>query len=158
PPTGVEFSPSGLFVGVSTRITAVPVLARTVQERGIHKTRAANIGMTCAAADDINARRMRAAVTATLKAGSCVRPFYVILLAIGYVLLMIKVVRPFLTRIGNLYATRGSLSKPIIAIFFVTLLLSSFATEVIGIHALFGAFMAGAIMPDNVKFRDLFIR
>lgn len=156
-PTGVEFSSFGLFVGISMSITAFPVLARIVQERGIHKTRLGNIVITCAAADDITAWCMLAAVIAIVKAGSFVSSLYVILLAIGYVLLMIKVVRPFLTRIGNLYATRGSLSKPIIAIFFVTLLLSSFATEIIGIHALFGAFMAGAIMPDNVKFRDLFI-
>jgi Kef-type K+ transport system membrane component KefB len=156
-PTGVEFSSFGLFVGISMSITAFPVLARIVQERGIHKTRLGTIVITCAAADDITAWCMLAAVIAIVKAGSFVSSLYVILLAIVYVLLMIKVVRPFLIRIGNLYATRGSLSKPIIAIFFVTLLLSSFATEIIGIHALFGAFMAGAIMPDNVKFRDLFI-
>lgn len=156
-PQGVEFSSFGLFVGISMSITAFPVLARIVQERGIHKTRLGNIVITCAAADDITAWCMLAAVIAIVKAGSFVSSLYVILLAVGYVLLMIKVVRPFLTRIGNLYTSRGSLSKPIIAIFFVTLLLSSFATEVIGIHALFGAFMAGAIMPDNVKFRDLFI-
>jgi Kef-type K+ transport system membrane component KefB len=150
-PMGVEFSSFGLFVGISMSITAFPVLARIVQERGIHKTR---LG---AAADDITAWCMLAAVIAIVKAGSFMSSLYVILLAIGYVLLMIKVIRPFLSRIGDLYASRGSLNKPIIAIFFVTLLFSSFATEVIGIHALFGAFMAGAIMPDNVKFRNLFI-
>lgn len=156
-PAGVEFSSFALFVGISMSITAFPVLARIVQERGIHKTRLGTIVITCAAADDITAWCMLAAVIAIVKAGSFVSSLYVILLAIGYVLLMIKVVRPFLIRIGSLYASRGSLSKPIVAIFFVTLLLSSFATEIIGIHALFGAFMAGAIMPDNVKFRDLFI-
>jgi len=156
-PSGIEFSSFGLFVGISMSITAFPVLARIVQERGIHKTRLGTIVITCAAADDITAWCMLAAVIAIVKAGSFVSSLYVILLAIAYVLLMIKVLRPFLARIGNLYSSRGSLSKPIIAIFFVTLLLSSFATEVIGIHALFGAFMAGAIMPDNVKFRDLFI-
>jgi Kef-type K+ transport system membrane component KefB len=66
-------------------------------------------------------------------------------------------VRPFLARIGNLHQTKESLSKPIVAIFFLTLIISSYATEVIGIHALFGAFMAGAIMPENIKFRNIFI-
>ncbi len=70
---------------------------------------------------------------------------------------MIKVVRPFLERVGNLYNSKGSLTKPIVAIFFLTLIISSYATEVIGIHALFGAFMAGAIMPNNLNFRDIFI-
>jgi hypothetical protein len=70
---------------------------------------------------------------------------------------MIKVVRPFLKRVGDLHATQENLSKPIVAIFFLTLIISSYATEVIGIHALFGAFMAGAIMPENTKFRTIFI-
>src|SRR5690606_39657720 len=117
-PTGVEFSSFGLFVGISMSITAFPVLARIVQERGIHKTRLGTIVITCAAADDITAWCMLAAVIAIVKAGSFVSSLYVILLAIGYVLLMIKVVRPFLIRIGSLYASRGSLSKPIVAIFF----------------------------------------
>jgi Kef-type K+ transport system membrane component KefB len=49
------------------------------------------------------------------------------------------------------------LSKSVVAILFVTLILSSYLTEVIGIHALFGAFMAGSIMPENAKFRSVFI-
>jgi hypothetical protein len=70
---------------------------------------------------------------------------------------MIRVIRPFLKRIGDLHTSRENLSKPIVAIFFLVLLGSAYATEVIGIHALFGAFMAGAIMPENVKFRNIFI-
>src|ERR1035437_5530545 len=70
---------------------------------------------------------------------------------------MIKVVRPFLKRVGDLYTTKENLSKSIVAVFFLILLFSAYATEVIGIHALFGAFMAGTIMPDNSKFINLFI-
>jgi len=70
---------------------------------------------------------------------------------------MVTVVRPFLNRVGTLHNSKESLSKPIVAIFILTLIISAYATEVIGIHALFGAFMAGAIMPENVKFRTLFI-
>ncbi len=54
-PAGVEFSSFALFVGISMSITAFPVLARIVQERGIHKTRLGTIVITCAAADDITA-------------------------------------------------------------------------------------------------------
>ena len=156
-PEGVKFSSFGLFVGIAMSITAFPVLARIVQERGIHKTRLGSIVITCAAADDITAWCLLAAVIAIVKAGSFASSIYVILLAIGYVLLMIKIVRPFLKRISDLYPSSGSLSKPIVAIFFLVLMLSSYATEVIGIHALFGAFMAGAIMPDNMRFRNIFI-
>lgn len=156
-PAAVEFISFGLFLGISMSITAFPVLARIVQERGLHKTRLGTVVITCAAADDITAWCLLAAVIAIVKAGSFLSALYIIALAIFYVLLMIYVVRPFLKRIGDIYYTRENLSKPIVAIFFVTLLVSSYATEVIGIHALFGAFMAGAIMPENIKFRNLFI-
>lgn len=156
-PTGVPFLAFALFLGIAMSITAFPVLARIVQERGIHKTKLGTIVITCAAADDITAWCILAAVIAIVKAGSFVSALYIIGLAVLYVLLMLKVVRPFLKRVGDLNATRKNLSKPIVAIFFLTLVISSYATEVIGIHALFGAFMAGAIMPENTKFRNIFI-
>lgn len=59
--------------------------------------------------------------------------------------------------LGNLHSERDHLSKSIVAIFFLVLIMSSWATEVIGIHALFGAFLTGVIMPDNAKFRSSFI-
>jgi Kef-type K+ transport system membrane component KefB len=156
-PKGVEFLSFALFMGIAMSITAFPVLARIVQERGIHKTRLGAIVITCAAADDITAWCLLAAVIAIVKAGSFVSSLYVIAMAVGYVFIMLKVVRPFLRRIGDLHNSPEHLSKSVVAIFFVTLLLSSYATEVIGIHALFGAFMTGAIMPENTRFRSLFI-
>ncbi len=156
-PEGVQFASFGLFLGIAMSITAFPVLARIVQERGIHKSKLGTMVITCAAADDITAWCILAAVIAIVKAGSFVSALYIIALAILYVFLMIKVIRPFLKRIGDLHTSRENLSKPIVAIFFLVLLGSAYATEVIGIHALFGAFMAGAIMPENVKFRNIFI-
>lgn len=156
-PEGVGFLSFGLFIAIAMSITAFPVLARIVQERGIQKTKLGTVVVTCAAADDITAWCILAAVIAIVKAGSVVSSFYTILLAVAYVLLMIKVVRPFLKRVGDLHSTRENLSKPIVAIFFLTLMISSYVTEVIGIHALFGAFMAGAIMPESTKFRNLFM-
>ncbi|WP_343615839.1 cation:proton antiporter [Flavobacterium sp.] len=156
-PADVQFTSFGLFAGIAMSITAFPVLARIVQERGIHKTRLGTIVITCAAADDITAWCILAVVIAIVKAGSFGSAIYTVLLALGYVFLMIKVVRPFLKRIGDLYAATDKLSKPIVAIFFLTLVVSSYLTEIIGIHALFGAFIAGAIMPENIRFRNLFI-
>lgn len=156
-PSGIEFTSFGLFLGISMSITAFPVLARIVQERNIHKTKLGTIVITCAAADDITAWCILAAVIAIVKAGSFTSSLYVIGLALVYILLMLKVVRPFLKRVADINRTKESLNKPIVAIFFLTLLLSSYASELIGIHALFGAFMAGAIMPENTKFRTLFI-
>jgi Kef-type K+ transport system membrane component KefB len=156
-PQGVEFLSFGLFLGIAMSITAFPVLAGIVRERGIHKTKLGAIVITCAAADDITAWCILAAVIAIVKAGSFTSSLYVIALAIFYVLLMLKVVRPFLKKVGDLNATRESLNKPVVAIFFLTLLISSYVSELIGIHALFGAFLAGAIMPENNKFRSIFI-
>ncbi len=156
-PKGVDFLSFSLFMGIAMSITAFPVLARIVQERGIHKTKLGTIVITCAAADDITAWCILAAVIAIVKAGTFVSSVYIILMAIIYVLMMLFVVKPFLKKIGDLYATRENLSKPVVAIFLLTLIISSYITEIIGIHALFGAFMTGAIMPDITKIRKIII-
>jgi len=156
-PEGVAFLPFALFMGIAMSITAFPVLARIVQERGIHKTKLGAIVITCAAADDITAWCLLAAVIAIVKAGTFVSSLYIIGMAVVYVLAMLLIVKPFLKKIGELYATKDSLNKPVVAIFFLTLIISSYTTEIIGIHALFGAFMTGVIMPDITKFRNLFI-
>ncbi len=156
-PEGIEFLSFSLFMGIAMSITAFPVLARIVQERGIHKTRLGTIVITCAAADDITAWCLLAAVIAIVKAGTFTSSLYVIALAAVYVMAMLFIVKPFLKKIGDLYSKNENLSKPVVAIFFLTLIMSSYATEVIGIHALFGAFMTGAIMPDIIKFRNIFI-
>lgn len=155
-PQDVQFSSFGLFLGIAMSITAFPVLARIVQERGLSKTRQGTIVITCAAADDISAWCLLAAVIAIVKAGSFGSALYTIFLAAAYVLVMIKVVKPFLKRVGELHSSRQNLSKSIVAIFMVVMIVSAYATEVIGIHALFGAFMAGAIMPENARFRHMF--
>jgi Kef-type K+ transport system membrane component KefB len=144
-------------MGIAMSITAFPVLARIVQEREIHKTKLGAIVITCAAADDITAWCLLAVVIAIVKAGDFISSLYVISLAVIYVLAMIFIVKPFLKRIGDLYGSKDSIGKPVLAIFFLFLILSSYATEVIGIHALFGAFMMGSIMPDIAKFRMIFI-
>lgn len=156
-PQGVEFLSFSLFMGIAMSITAFPVLARIVQERGIHKTKLGTIVITCAAADDITAWCILAAVIAIVKAGTFASSMYIILMAAVYVVMMLFVVKPFLKKIGDLYATRENLSKPVVAIFLLTLIISSYMTEVIGIHALFGAFMTGAIMPDLTKIRKIII-
>lgn len=156
-PEGTQFISFALFLGIAMSITAFPVLARIIQERGMHKTKLGTVIITCAAADDITAWCILAIVIAIVKAGSFVSALYTIALAAMYVLVMLKLVRPFLKRIGDVNAEKTHLTKSIVAIFFITLIFSSWATEVIGIHALFGAFMTGAIMPENTKFRDIFI-
>lgn len=156
-PQGISFLSYALFIGISMSITAFPVLARIVQERGMTKTRLGSIAITCAAADDITAWCLLAAVIAVVKAGSVTSAIYTILFAGAYVFLMLRFVKPFLQRVGDLHSNKERLGKSIVGIFFLTLLISSWTTEIIGIHALFGAFMAGVIMPSNTSFRSIFI-
>ena len=156
-PSSVPFLSFALFVGVSMSITAFPVLARIVQERGLSKTKLSTVILACAAINDIMAWCILAVIIAIVKAGTVISSLYTIAFAVVYVVAMIKVVKPFLKKISELYSTLENLSKSIVAVYFLVLLLSSFATELIGIHALFGAFMAGAIMPDNKNFRHLFV-
>lgn len=156
-PQGVNFLSFSLFMGIAMSITAFPVLARIVQERGINKTRLGAIVITCAAADDITAWCLLAVVIAIVKAGTFISSLYIIGLALLYVIIMLLIVKPFLKRIGDLYGGKDNIEKPVTAIFFLILIISSYLTEIIGIHALFGAFMTGVIMPDISKFRNIFI-
>jgi Kef-type K+ transport system membrane component KefB len=147
---GVQFVSFGLF-GNSHEYNSFSSIVHCSGEN--HKTRL-TIVITCAA-DDITAWCILAAVIAIVSRFFC--EFTILSHSAIYVLMMIHVVRPFLKRVGDLHTSRENLSKPIVAIFFLTLIISSYLTEVIGIHALFGAFMAGAMMPENVKFRNIFI-
>jgi Kef-type K+ transport system membrane component KefB len=156
-PAEIKFLPFSLFIGISMSITAFPVLARIVQERNLTKTKLGALAITCAAADDITAWCILAAVIAIVKAGSVVSAVYTILMALAYVFLMLKLVQPFLKRMGDIYSNKEGLSKPVVGVFFIILVASAYTTEVIGIHALFGAFMAGVIMPANTNFRNIFI-
>lgn len=156
-PPDINFIAFSLFIGIAMSITAFPVLARIVQERELTKTKLGSIVITCAAADDITAWCILAAVIAIVKAGAIISSLFTILMAVAYVIVMLKVIRPFLKRIGEKYSSKETISKPVVAIFFITLLASSYMTEVIGIHALFGAFMAGVIMPSRINFRSIFI-
>ncbi len=154
-PENISFISFALFIGIAMSITAFPVLARVIQERDLTKTRLGSIAITCAAADDITAWCILAAVIAIVKAGTFVSALFTIVLAILYVLGMIFLVQPFLKRIGNVYSERETISKSIVAFSFLVLLVSAFVAEVIGIHALFGAFLAGVIMPPNFNFRRI---
>jgi len=156
-PNNVEFHSFALFCGIALSITAFPVLARIVQERGISKTRLGAIVITCAAADDVTAWCILAAVIAIVKAGTFGSAFFTLIISLVYVAAMLKIVQPFLKKVGDVYSNKEGLSKPIVGIFFATLLISSYTAEIIGIHALFGAFLAGVIMPTNINFRTIFI-
>lgn len=156
-PQGVNFISFGLFMGIAMSIAAFPVMARIIQERNLSKTRLGTLAITCAASDDITAWCILAVVIAIVKAGTIASALFTIAIVIVYLFIMIKLVQPFLKKFGEVYANKESLSLNIIATIFGILLISSLATEILGIHALFGAFLAGAIMPPSFNFRRLVI-
>lgn len=156
-PAGVSFLAFSLFMGIAMSITAFPVLARIIQERGLTQSPLGVLAITCAAADDVTAWCILAAVVAIIQAGTVATALLTLLLAMGYVLVMLYLVRPLLQRLGAKYGQPGQVNKTFIAALFIVLFLSAWATEVIGIHALFGAFLAGAIMPADHAFRHWLI-
>jgi Kef-type K+ transport system membrane component KefB len=155
--TQTDFLSFALFIGISMSITAFPVLARIVQEKGLTKTHLGTMAIASAAFNDVAAWCILAAAIAIAKTGSLNSSLFTIGLSIIYVLGMFFIVRPFLKRIGNIYSNSEVLNKSIIAFLLLILILSSFVTQVIGIHALFGAFLAGVIMPQLPNFRRLVI-
>ena len=150
-----DFLPFALFLGISMSITAFPVLARIVQERNMTHTPVGILSLASAANDDVTAWCLLAVVIAIAKAGTFVSALYTIGLTLIYILLMFLVIRPFLKKIGTLYANKEVINKSFVGFIFLILIISSVTTEIIGIHALFGAFMAGVVMPVNFGFRKV---
>ena len=150
-----EFLPFAMFIGICMSITAFPVLARIVQERNMTKTPVGMLSIASAANDDVTAWCLLAIVIALAKAGSLVSSLYTIALTLIYIVFMFKMMRPFLRKIGETYANSEVINKAFVGFIFLFLVLSSVATEIIGIHALFGAFIAGVVMPTNIGFRKV---
>jgi Kef-type K+ transport system membrane component KefB len=142
----VEWLHFALFVGAAMSVTAFPVLARILNERGMHRTRIGVLTLACAAVDDILAWSLLAAVLAVVGAGH-LDPQWVVLLTLAYGAGMIVLVRPLLQKLLDAYHRAGRLTPDILAAILVGVLVSSYLTSEIGIHAIFGAFFFGAIIP-----------
>ena len=149
------FLPFSLVIGISMSITAFPVLARIIQERNMSKTPLGTLTIASAANDDVTAWCLLAVVIAISKAGSFASALYSVGLAIIYIAVMFLIVRPFLKKVGEVYANQEAINKTFVAFILLILIISSCVTEIIGIHALFGAFMAGVVMPSNLGFRKV---
>ena len=154
-PPQISFLSFGLFMGISMSITALPVLARIIQERGLTQTPLGVLAITCAAANDVTAWCILAVVIAIAQAGVVTSALFTILLSVLYVFAMLVLVRTLLKHLSVRYSSGENSNHAFTIVAFVVLFLSSFTTEVIGIHALFGAFLAGVVMPVSVGFRKM---
>ena len=155
-PPAVPFFAFALFCGVAMSITAFPVLARILEDRGLTYTPLGNTAITAAAVDDVTAWSILAFVVAvTTAGGAVVTLFAIVTLSVVFVLLMVFVCRPLLERVLNVDRMGDTFSKGRSAIVLSGLLTCALITEIIGIHGLFGAFVAGAIMPRGAAFRSM---
>lgn len=154
-PAGVDSLEFSLFVGVSLSITAFPVLARILADSPLHKTRLGDLALTCAAIDDITAWCLVAVVTGLMKS-SMSGAGVTIVLTVVYIVLMVLVVRPWIEKfLPRIEKTSERLPQALLAFAVIGALASATLTDLIGIHAFFGAFLFGAIIPhDSLIARD----
>jgi Kef-type K+ transport system membrane component KefB len=144
----VPFTHFALFLGVAMSVTAFPVLARILTDRGIQRTAMGTIALTCAAVDDVSAWCLLAVVVSVAKnTGS--GALLTLGLSLLYVAGMLVLVRPLLARFAAWQDKRPSLSRGVFTMVCVMLLVSALTTEAIGIHAIFGAFALGAMIPHD---------
>lgn len=144
---GVPFIAFALFIGIAMAITAFPVLARMLSERGLQRTPVGVLSLACAAVDDVLAWSLLAVVVAVTVGGDLSGVARILLLTAIFAVVMILVVRPLLKRMVPRYQHAGHLTPGIFAVILAALFLSAWATDKIGVHAIFGAFVFGAIMP-----------
>jgi Kef-type K+ transport system membrane component KefB len=155
-PLRVRFAPPGigsltfaLFLGISMSITAFPVLARILEERHLLGTPIGTTAIFCAAVDDVVAWLLLAVTLALLGAngGPAALPLRLAGLVL-YLFIMLALVRPLASR---LVRKRGSSAMPleILGLTLVGVFASAAATEAIGVHPLFGAFLAGVCLPRS---------
>jgi Kef-type K+ transport system membrane component KefB len=147
-PHGIGSVPFVLFLGISMSITAFPVLARIIEERHMQGTALGTTAILCAAVDDVVAWTLLAIALALIghDGGSASLPLRLVGLAV-YLVLMIVVVRPLAAWLVKRMRTTSDLPIEMLGVVVAITLSSAAATEAIGIHPLFGAFMAGVCFP-----------
>jgi Kef-type K+ transport system membrane component KefB len=142
----VPFTNFALFLGIAMSITAFPVLARILTDRNMMRTRLGAVAITCAAVDDVTAWCLLAFVVGVVQA-KAEGALLVALMTLGFIGFMYFVVRPIIARMARAWdhnPTPGG-----IAVAFVGVLMAALTTEAIGVHAVFGAFMLGAVIPHD---------
>jgi Kef-type K+ transport system membrane component KefB len=145
-----------LFLAIVLSITAIPVLGRIMMELGITRTRLGAIAITAAAIDDACGWILLASVVAIVKANfEPLEMARMVGMTIGFALLMVFAVRPAL-RWYFAYSLRkneGRLTPTAMAVLLASIFLSAIATNLIGIYALFGPFLLGAVLADQIELR-----
>jgi Kef-type K+ transport system membrane component KefB len=136
-----------LFLGTATGITAFPVLARILADRRMMNTRVGTFAISCAAVDDLTAWCLLAVITVVARPQANQTPLGLRLIILSlYILAMLLLIRPALRRLLPANSPLGLGRLGTVLIF---LLASVWTTEALAVHALFGAFLAGVVMPKD---------
>ena len=149
----VSFTAFALFMGTAMSITAFPVLARILTERNLIHTSLGVLAISCAAVDDVSAWSILAGVVLLARSNSA---FLSLLLAFAalasFILVMLFAAPPLLRKLELAYHKQGKISQGVLSIVLLIMMLSAWITEQLGVHALFGAFLAGIVMPKADDF------
>ena len=143
----VPFTEFALFFGVAMSITAFPVLARILKDRGLTRTPLGALAIACAAVGDVTAWCLLAFVVgvAQSRVGAAL---ITTALMIAFAAFMLLVAAPLVRRFEERHPD-GDLTPGEVSFLFTALLVSAFITEAIGVHAIFGAFLCGAVLPHD---------
>jgi Kef-type K+ transport system membrane component KefB len=154
----VTFTGFALFMGAAMSVTAFPVLARILRERNLVRTPLGSVAVACAAIDDVTAWCILAIVVVIVRStsGNVATGGVPLWVTLGgsaaYVAFMLTVGRRLLHRLESLRVARGKVTQDMIAVLIVAMLASAWVAERLGIHALFGAFLLGAVSPKSDAF------
>ncbi|KAF9998434.1 K(+)/H(+) antiporter [Entomortierella chlamydospora] len=150
-------APFGQFLltcGVAMSLTAFPVLARILAEMQLMTTTVGFITVCAAAAGDILGWILLALLVSLINSTTPIMPVYVILMAIGWCIILVFVVRPILLSLVRITHSEEEPSQKMIAITLVIVLTSAFVTNIIGIHEIFGGFLVGLLIPHDSGFAE----
>jgi Kef-type K+ transport system membrane component KefB len=146
----VRFTVFALFLGVSLSVTAFPVLARILTDRKMSRSPMGMLALTCAAIDDVTAWCLLALVVSTAHARTqdAIRT---VVMTVAFIAIVLGIVAPLVRRLLPRIDRAADLTRTGLSIVFIAMLASAMATEYIGIHGFFGAFLFGAIIPHGSR-------
>jgi Kef-type K+ transport system membrane component KefB len=151
---GVQPFQAMLFMGAAISITAFPVLARIIQERGLTKTPLGSLALSSGAIDDAGAWTVLAVVLASFGGG----PIVALKAAVGgglFALFMLTVAPKLLAPLGRWAEREGKLTPSLLGVVIMLFMLCAWAMDAAGLHSVFGGFLLGVAMPRGVLTREL---
>lgn len=156
-PKKTSITEAMLFLGASMCITAFPMLARIIHFKGLAGTTMGTVAIGAGAIDDAMAWILLAIVLASFD-GDASQAIYNIGGAVGYVAFTLLLIKPLLAKASGLMIQNGKLTEAGLVIGIAMMALGAWFTDMIGLHAVFGAFIMGTAMPRGTMAKDLIAR